>query len=219
MPRGGAGGAGQGVLRRRQFRRRLDAQQRRPAAGREQPRPGGAASLSRSQPPVPHQEADRRRGAWRRGRRRARACHGGGLPRRLPGDALRRQFHPARISSRLRADGHAAAGDRRNQGGADVLHQPPRDRRRGLRHGSRRRAGAAGPGARGGDEARRRNRRELAARSDRDARHHARRPRRPRARGDRARIEGANWLRKTDDFKEGVKATAERRVPNFTGKR
>jgi enoyl-CoA hydratase/carnithine racemase len=26
------------------------------------------------------------------------------------------------------------------------------------------------------------------------------------------------WLRKTDDFKEGVKATAERRVPNFTGR-
>jgi len=27
------------------------------------------------------------------------------------------------------------------------------------------------------------------------------------------------WLRKTDDFKEGVKATAERRLPNFTRKR
>jgi enoyl-CoA hydratase/carnithine racemase len=25
------------------------------------------------------------------------------------------------------------------------------------------------------------------------------------------------WLRKTDDFKEGIKATAERRLPNFTG--
>ena len=27
-----------------------------------------------------------------------------------------------------------------------------------------------------------------------------------------------NWLRTTDDFKEGVKATAERRVPNFSGR-
>ena len=26
------------------------------------------------------------------------------------------------------------------------------------------------------------------------------------------------WLRKTDDFKEGVKATAERRLPNFLGR-
>jgi enoyl-CoA hydratase/carnithine racemase len=26
------------------------------------------------------------------------------------------------------------------------------------------------------------------------------------------------WLRKTDDFKEGVKATAERRLPNFVGR-
>jgi len=26
------------------------------------------------------------------------------------------------------------------------------------------------------------------------------------------------WLRQTDDFKEGVKATAERRVPNFAGR-
>jgi len=26
------------------------------------------------------------------------------------------------------------------------------------------------------------------------------------------------WLRQTDDFKEGVKATAERRLPSFTGR-
>ena len=38
---------------------------------------------------------------------------GGGFPRRLPGGALCRQFHPARLSSRLRADRDAAAGDRR----------------------------------------------------------------------------------------------------------
>ena len=37
-----------------------------------------------------------------------------------------RQFHPARLPSRLRADRHAAGGDRADQGGADVLHQPPR---------------------------------------------------------------------------------------------
>ena len=57
------------------------------------------------------------------------------------------------------------------------------------RHGPCRRAGAAGPGARSGDEARRRDRREFAARADRDTHHHARRSRRPRAEGDRARAE------------------------------
>ena len=113
---------------------------------------GGAASLSRGQPAVPHQEADRRGGAWRGGRRRARACHGGGFPRRLPGDALCRQLHPPRLPSRLRIDGDAAAGRRTDQGGDDVLHQPPRARRRSLRHGPRRRAGAAGSGARSGDD-------------------------------------------------------------------
>ena len=40
---------------------------------------------------------------------------------------------------------------------------------------------------------------------------------RVRAATDRELAE-QTWLRKTDDFKEGVKATAERRVPNFTGK-
>lgn len=31
-------------------------------------------------------------------------------------------------------------------------------------------------------------------------------------------LEEQSWLRETADFKEGVKATAERRVPNFTGR-
>ena len=31
-------------------------------------------------------------------------------------------------------------------------------------------------------------------------------------------LEQQTWLRKTDDFKEGVKATAERRLPNFSGR-
>jgi enoyl-CoA hydratase/carnithine racemase len=31
-------------------------------------------------------------------------------------------------------------------------------------------------------------------------------------------LEQQTRLRKTDDFKEGVKAVAERRVPNFTGR-
>jgi len=31
-------------------------------------------------------------------------------------------------------------------------------------------------------------------------------------------LEQQTWLRKTDDFKEGVKAMAERRVPNFSGR-
>ncbi len=139
-------------------------EQGRPAAGRAQPRSRRATSLSRGQPAVPHQEADRRRRAWRRRRRRARPGDGGGLPRRLPRGALRRQFHAARLPSRLRPDGDAAGGDRRDESGADVLHQPPRHRRGCLCHGPCRRAGAARSGARGGAEARRRDRRERAAR-------------------------------------------------------
>ncbi len=67
----------------------------------------------RGQPAVPHEEADHRRGAWRRGRRRPRPRDGGGFPRRLPRGALRRQLHAARLPSRLRPDGDAAGGDRR----------------------------------------------------------------------------------------------------------
>ena len=110
----------------------LDKEGRRPDDPRDRRR---ATPLYRGQSPVPHKKADHRGGAWRRRRRRPRACDGGGLPRRLPGGALLRQFHPARLSSGLRPDGDAAGGDRADQSGDDVLHQPPRDRRRSLRLG------------------------------------------------------------------------------------
>ena len=134
------------------------------ASGRRSTANRRAASLYRGQPAVPHQEADRRRDPRRGGRRRARPGDGRRLPRHLPRGALLRQLHAARLPSRLRPDRHAAGGDRPDQGGDDVLYQPPRHRRGGLCHGPCRRAGAAGPGARGGAEARRRDRREFAAR-------------------------------------------------------
>ena len=177
------------------------------------------ASLSRGQPALPHQEADRRGGARRRRRRRPWAGDGGRLSRDLPRGALLRQLHPARLSSRFRADRHAARGHRAEQGGADVLHEPPRQRRGGFRHGPRRRAGAAGRGARSAALA-------LAAEIAENS------PlgliaTRATLRGDIAdRVRAATEhelaeqmrLRKTDDFKEGVKAMAERRVPVFTNR-
>ena len=84
------------------------------------------------------------------------------------------------------------AVDRSDQGGADVLHQPPRARATRRTRWACRHAGAAGSGPQRGAFARRRNRREFAARSDRNARHAARRSCRPRARSDRTRTRRAN---------------------------
>ena len=85
-------------------------------------------------------------------------------------------------------------------------------------HRPRRRAGAAGRGARRRAEARERDRRVLAAGRARDARHDARRPRRPRARRHRQGAREQTRLRQTADFKEGVNAVNERRVPRFVGR-
>ena len=86
-------------------------------------------SLLRSRAHLPRQEADRRRRAGRRHRRRSRPCGVGGFPRHLPRSALRRQLHQARLPSRLRPDRDAARTGRQEQRRADVLHQPPRHRR------------------------------------------------------------------------------------------
>jgi len=78
-----------------------------------------------------------------------------------------------------------AGRHRPDQGGADVLYEPPGSRRRGLCDGACRRAGAAGRGSRRRAQARRGSRRKFAARVDRHARDLARQFRRARARGDR----------------------------------
>ena len=79
-------------------------------------------------------------------------------------------FTPARLPPGLRPHPHAPRPDRALEGGADVLHKPPHCRRRGLPHRPRRRAGAAGRGARRRAEARQGDRRVLAAGRARHAR-------------------------------------------------
>ena len=138
----GACRARQGVLRRRQFQRSRTAGAGGAASARAIPPTTrlDQQSLSGSGAHLPQQEADRRRRAGRRDRRRAWACGVRGFPRHLSGSTLRRQLHQARISSRLRPDGDAARTDRQKQRRADVLHQPPRHRRGSHSDGPRQRA-------------------------------------------------------------------------------
>ncbi len=106
-----------------------------------------------------------------------------------------------------------------SQGGHDVLHQPPRVRRGGLPHGPRRCAGAAGRGARRGDTS-------SPPRSPR-TRHSAcwrrARPCVPASPTACAPPPTSSWrsrpaCARTEDFKEGVNAVNERRVPKFVGR-
>ena len=91
-------------------------------------------------------------------------------------------------------------------------------RRGGLSHGPRRRAGAAGGGARRRAEAGRGDRASRAARRAGDARDDARRPRRRVRAATDIELEKQTRLRKTADFKEGVDAINQRRLPKFVGR-
>ena len=146
------------------------------------------------------------------------ACGVGGFPRHLPRGALRRQFHQARLPSRLRPDRDAARTGRQEQCGTDFLHQPARHRRGSHPDGPRQHLRAAGPGAHRGHE----TRAEIAECSplglvSTRATMRAGLADRVLAATNHELVE-QNKLRATEDFKEGVKATAERRVANFRGR-
>jgi len=84
--------------------------------------------------------------------------------------------------------------------------------------GVRRGASALGSGARSVAQTRRWDRREFPARLDRDAHDYGRRPADRVLKATEHKLHEQTRLRKTDKFKEGVKAVAERRVLNFTGR-
>ena len=100
LPRHRAGGAGHGLLRRRQARRRRRRAER---AGQEIRDRTGGPPLHRGRAPVPHGQADRRRHPRRGGRRRARPGAGAGPARHLPGGALLAPTSPG--SASIRASG------------------------------------------------------------------------------------------------------------------
>ena len=97
------------------------------AAGRRRPR-GRAAPLRRGHPAVRAAAADRRRGAGRGDRRRARPGPRRRLPRRHPRVAVRRELLAARLPPGLRADRHPPARRRAPDRARAALHRAP-DRR------------------------------------------------------------------------------------------
>ena len=188
---------------------------------RQRPRSTAPPRLyARGGPHLLEPQADRRRGAGRGGRRRARARALGRLPRRHPRDPVQLQLRPARLPPGLRHLGDAPRGRRTAARARAHVHRrgqcgARRRSRIGLADRLRRRRRAARRGAR-------RSRREIAAsapaRPARDPRDDARRPRGADRGGDGARAREQQRLRATDDFREGVAAVAERRPPSFTGR-
>ena len=177
------------------------------------------ASLQGGDPAVPHQKADRRRGAGCGGRRRARSGTRRRFSRDLPGGAVQREFQPPRLSSRLRVDRDPAAAGRRAAGGLAVLHRAPHPGRRSGPHRSRRsawwrRARCAAPPRHWRSKSRNPHRSPSWRRARRYAAGSSTRSRRRPNASSSSRIGCAA----REDFQEGIKAMADRRLPDFRGR-
>ena len=217
LPRHRAGGAGHGVLRRRQARRAAPTCRTSWSRNR---RAGQAGHL--------YIEAVR---LFRTAKPIVGAIHGaavgGGLGLALvpdlrvtcPEARFCGQLHAAGLPPGLRPHPHAAGADRPVPGGADVLHQPPRDRaRRPTASGL---ADVLVPQAEVRSAAQ-----KLAAEIALAAPLGVLETRATMRAGlaDRVRaatdieLEKQTRLRKTADFKEGVDATNQRRLPKFVGR-
>ena len=162
--------------------------------------------------------ADRRRDPGRRYRRRTRAGHGGRLPGRGAGGAVRGELCLARPSSGLRAERYAA-GRRRPAGSTGpAVHRPPGRRCGGARTRAGRPARRAGPGtdASARVAARIAASAPLAVRSIR-ATMRDQLAGQARAAMARERAEQER-LMQTADWQEGLAAVSERRPASFAGR-